>query len=396
MNRIPLFLRWLAGGLIGVAVITGLLVVKGDGQIAPLPSQITASASPSATTVTPSLHHLLLTVTDRKGATLSATLINKSKNRMSTDIVSIDPHIVMDLDTLGMTSLGSTTLESSPDLVQDATAVATGFPIEGTLVMQRLSLAGLVDGVGGIDIVSTGDFVVSPVGDQPIYVFKGKQHLDGTQASYYATFLQDGEVESARMTRMNQVLSATLSALPSDELRLNEIITALGALAKSTVPSQQIAQLFLDLDKASAWKTARRVVIPTTTSDLTANTQLGWLRVKRGASLALAQQITGTTVSDFGIESRVVVMVASAQPEDRLAARDALDGEGLAFVDGGVRKTPKVTALAVSPQLTQVQVAEITKALKLPVSVVSELKVVGNLPADALVTLGTDVLVPNP
>ncbi len=396
MSRVPPILRWLAGGLFGVAIITGLLVIKGDGQIAPLPTQVSTSATPRPTKVVPTLHHLLLTVTDRKGATLSASIVNHSLDGSSTNVVAVDPHIVMDLDTLGMASLGSSTLETSPDLVQDATSVATGFPIDGTLVMQRLSLAGLVDGVGGIDITSAGDFIVTPVGDQPIYVFKGKQHLDGTKASYYATFLQDGETEAARMERMSQVLSATLSAMPTDEQRLNEIITALGALAKSTVPSQEIAQMFLELDKAQALGGVPQHRVPTVASDLTADTSLGWLRVKRGASLTLARTLTGATVSDYGLKPPVVVMVSSSKPEDRLAARDALVGKKLAFVDGGNRKTPAVTTLSVSPRLTQAQVSQIAAALKLPVSVVSELKVVGNLPADALVTLGTDVLVPNP
>ena len=396
MKQLPRVVRWLIGGLGAVALLTGLLVVKGEGQRAQLPPHVTTSASPTATAVPGKrLANLLLTVTDRKGRTLAATIVNRSLDSSHVDIVSVDTDVVVDLDTLGMTNLGSTSLETSPDLVQDAVSVATGFPIEGTLVLQRLSLAGLIDGVGGIDVTSSGDFVVSPIDEQPVYVFAGTQHLDGTQASYYATFLQEGEPESARVARLNTVLSATLSALPKDAKRLKEVITALGALAKSTVPTQDIAGLFLDLNAGQAWKSISQAAIPTVASDLSVEPASGWLRVSRGASLKLARKITGQTVSSVP-DAPVVVMVGSAVPADRLQARSELVGATLAFVDGGTRKARAHSTLAVDPRLTQDQIAQIAKALKLHATVVESLKVKANLPADALVTLGTDILVPNP
>ena len=397
MKQLPRVVRWFIAGLGGVLVLTGLLVIKGEGQRLQVQPDPTASAQPTATAVPGKvLSNLLLTVTDRKGRTLAATIVNRGSSDSHVDLVSIDPNVVVDLDTLGMVNLGATTLESSPDLVQDAVSVATGFPIEGTLVMQRLSLAGLIDGVGGIDVKSAGDFVVSPIGEQPIYVFKGQQHLDGTQASYYATFIQDGEPESARTTRLNAVLSATLSALPKDSQRLGEVITALGALAKSTIPTQSIAGLFLDLNAGKAWNSVTRYAVPTVASDLSKAPEDGWMRVSRAASLALAQMLTGATVSTTGKDAPVVVMVRSGLPADRIAARQALVAAKLSFVDGGSRKVRAHSTLTVSPRLTQIEVADIAKALKLPVDVVANLKVKANLPADALVTLGTDVLVPNP
>ncbi len=397
MNELPRVLRWLVGGLGAVALLTGLLVVKGEGQRAPLPPDVTASATPTTTAVPGKrLSNLLLTITDRKGHTLVSTILNQSPNNAHVDIVSVDPNVVVDLDTLGMTNLGSTSLESSPDLVQDAVSVATGFPIEGTLVMQRLSLAGLIDGVGGIDVVSAGDFVVSPIGEQPVYVFHGAQHLDGTHASYYATFLQDGEPESARTERLNEVVSATLSSLPKDSKRLKEVITALGALAKSTIPTQSIAGLFLDLNAGHSWSSISKFAIPTVPSDLGRYPTSTWLRVSRAASLKIAQKLTGKTVSTSSENSPVVVMVGATLPADRLQARQALLGADLAFVDGGARKTHAHSTFAVDPRLTPAQIAKIAQALKLPASVIAKVKVKENLPADALVTLGTDVLVPNP
>ena len=396
MKQLPRVLRWLVGGLGAVALLTGLLVVKGEGQRTPLPPDVTASATPSSSAVPGKrLSNLLLTVTDRKGHTLVASILNLSADNSHVDIVSVDPRTVVDLDTRGMASLGSTSLETSPDLVQDAVSVATGFPIEGTLVMQRLSLAGLIDGVGGIDVVSAGDYVVSPIGEQPVYVFHGAQHLDGTQASYYATFLQDGEPESARVARLNTVVAATLSSLPKDGKRLKEVITALGALAKSTIPTQSIAGLFLDLNAGNAWKSVSKVAIPTAQSDLEQVPDSAWLRVTRAASLKLAKKIAGQTASDVA-EAPIVVMVGSAEPADRIQARSALTSAGIAFVDGGARKTRTHSALTVDPRLTPTQISEIAQVLKLPANVVARVKVKANLPADALVTLGTDVLVPNP
>ena len=236
---------------------------------------------------------------------------------------------------------------------------------------------------------------MSPIDEQPVYVFAGTQHLDGTQASYYATFLQEGEPESARVARLNTVLSATLSALPKDAKRLKEVITALGALAKATVPTRDIAGLFLDLNEGQAWKSISQTAIPTVASDLSVEPESGWLRVSRGASLKLAREITGQTVSSVP-DAPIVVMVGSAVPADRLQARSELVGASLAFVDGGMRKARAHSTLSVDPRLTQDQIAQIAKALKLPATVVQTFKVKANLPADALVTLGTDVLVPNP
>ena len=397
MKQLPRVVRWFVAGLGGVLVLTGLLVIKGEGQRLQVLPDATASAKPTETAVPgKKLSNLLLAVTDRKGKTLAATIVSRGSSNSHIDLVSIDPNVVVDLDTLGMANLGSTTLESSPNLVQDAVSIATGFPIEGTLVMQRLSLAGLIDGIGGIEVQSAGDFVVSPIGEPPIYVFKGRQHLDGTQASYYATFIQEGEEEIARTKRLNTVLSATLSALPQDSQRLGEVITALGTIARSTIPTPSIADLFLDLNSGNAWKSVSRYSVPTVASDMSEVPTDTWLRVSRRASLALAQKLTGATVSTSDDAAPIVVMVRCKLPADRKDARRALLAADFAFVDGGSSKVRAHSSLWVSQRLTQSQVVAIAQALQLPVDVVTNLKVKANLPADALVTLGTDVTSPNP
>ena len=50
MNRIPSFLKWLISSILAVALLTGIFFLRGDGQAAPLPAELTASptASPSA------------------------------------------------------------------------------------------------------------------------------------------------------------------------------------------------------------------------------------------------------------------------------------------------------------------------------------------------------------
>ena len=397
MNRVPSFLRWLAGGLIGVAVVTGLLVLKGQGQKAPLPASITATASPTSTAVPAlQLQRLLVTVTDKSGHTLTATIINRRSNSTAVDFVNIDSRTVVDLDTLGMASLDSSTSETSANLVQDSITAATGFPIDGTLVLQRLSLAGLIDGVGGIDIVSDGDYVVSPDGVTPVYVYKGQQHLDGTQASYYATFLQFGQTESSRSQHLSQVLSAAFAKLPHTDNRLGEVITALGALARSTVPSDQVAQMMLHINATQGFAAVNTVRVPTVKSDLGSDPTLGWRRVNRKASLALAQALTGETSSSTGAGAPIVVMVTGGTPAQRLAQRDKLVAAQLPFADGGPAKARPVTIFQVSTRLTKEQIAHVAQALALPAAVAAAPQITANLQADAVVTLGTDVFTPNP
>lgn len=261
MNRIPPFLKWLISSILGVALLTGILVIRGDGQATPLPAEITAiptasaTASPTADPAT-DIDNLMIALVDSKQKIVSITVLRQSVDGTKFAIVNIDPATLIVPPGQGFVPISDAGVQGSFDGVDEAISGALGIPIDGSIYLRRLALAGLVDGVGGVTINSENLYRVSEAGEPAQYVRFGSSLLTGGQAAGYAMVKSKFETTDDFMKRTNQVLRAVLENQQGDQARVQEVLSALGSLAQSNVPTQNIARLIVELRAANLWSSA--------------------------------------------------------------------------------------------------------------------------------------------
>ena len=263
MNRIPSFLKWLISSILAVALLTGVFVLRGDGQAAPLPAEVTASPTLSSTAEPATdINNLLIALIDSKQKIVSVTVLKQSSDGTSLAIVNIDPETLIVPPGQGFVPISDAGLQGSFDGVDQAISGALGIPIDGSMYLQRLALAGLVDGVGGVTIDSDNLYRVSESGEAAQYVRPGTELLPGGLAAGYAMVKSNFETTDQFMNRTNQVLRAVFENQQGDEARVDEVLSALGSLAKSNVPTQSIARLIVELRAANLWSGANISRVP--------------------------------------------------------------------------------------------------------------------------------------
>jgi anionic cell wall polymer biosynthesis LytR-Cps2A-Psr (LCP) family protein len=263
VNRIPSFLKWLISSILAVALLTGVFVLRGDGQAAPLPAEVTASPTSSSTAEPATdINSLLIALIDSEQKIVSVTVLKQSSDGTNLAVVNIDPETLIVPPGQGFVPISDAGLQGSFDGVDQAISGALGIPIDGSMYLQRLALAGLVDGVGGITIDSDNLYRVSESGEAAQYVRPGTALLPGGLAAGYAMVKSKFETTDQFMNRTNQVLRAVFENQQGDEARVDEVLSALGSLAKSNVPTQSIARLIVELRAANLWSSANISRVP--------------------------------------------------------------------------------------------------------------------------------------
>jgi anionic cell wall polymer biosynthesis LytR-Cps2A-Psr (LCP) family protein len=263
VNRIPAFLKWLIGSILAIAVLTGVFVVRGDGQAAPLPVEVTAS--PSATPTAPlaaDINNLMIALIDSKQKIVSVTVLRQSPDGTKFAIVNIDPATLIVPPGQGFVPISDAGLQGSFDGVEQAISGALGIPIDGSIYLRRLALEALVDGVGGVTIDSENLYRVSEAGQPAEYVRLGSAPLNGGPAAGYAMVKSKFETTDQFMKRTNQVLRAVFETQQGDDSRVHEVLSALGSLAQSNVPTESIARLLVELRDANLWSSASISRVP--------------------------------------------------------------------------------------------------------------------------------------
>ena len=263
MNRIPSFLKWLISSILAIALLTGVFVIRGDGQAAPLPAELTASPTPSSTSEPASdINNLMILLIDSEQKIVSVTVLRQSEDGKKFAIVNIDPETLIVPPGQGFVPIRDAGLQGSFDGVDQAISGALGIPIDGSMFLQRLALAGLVDGVGGVTIDSENLYRVSESGEAAEYVRPGSALLPGGAAAGYAMVKSEFETTDEFMARTNQVLRAVFESIQGDEARVDEVLSALGSLAKSNVPTASIARLIVELRTDNLWPSANISRVP--------------------------------------------------------------------------------------------------------------------------------------
>lgn len=252
----------------------------------------------------------------------------------------------------------------------------TGVTVDAGWVLDRAATAGLVDAVAGVS-VQVDVPVLGGLDGRTVLVPAGAQRLAGADAVAYATYLAPGELEQARLARLQQLLDGLLERLPAAD---GELAALLGGLGPGSVPDRislaGLADLLAGLaadDQASALQYDTLPVLQVETGAPQAS-----LRVDPEATRVVVDRLLAQSVPPRVREggNRVKVFNGVGTPFLGDRARDQLVAGGLVYVPGG-------NASRFGVVRTQVQIGEATESsLELGARVARALGV----PADAVRT----------
>lgn len=346
------------GGAIGALYWT-------DGESAPTVPAATPSPSPTPTVavVQPTV---LIQASGDSGA--EATLLTSLSPGESPQaiLISLQPDLMVSAP--GADSESVRTTVSSIDTLRAPSAVSAtlGVRVDGSWRLDRKALAGLVDAAGGMTVRNKRVIRVRDgSGDVVLRIKSGRNQLTGAEASWYAVGQVNGQSESGAMARGLEVFKHSLGELPDDVTQVRETLTALGALAPTTIGAQALAEYLVDLGKAL--RSGNAVAYPVPTSSISiGESNYHWVDFNRATpklrkTLPLAQWNTAT-----GLPPRVLVTSGTQQPGLIGSTRVPIERLGYVFVDGRGTATNKTTKSTITVRGIQPWGQTLATALDLP------------------------------
>jgi hypothetical protein len=361
VKRIPLFLKWLAGGLVAIAILTGLLVLKGPGQKQALityPSSLPQiSSSPS---VKP-LHSLLVEVNDEKQRFAGGLLL--IKNDKDVAISFIDPHLAIDLRVLGQFDLRRASHEvTTPELIK-AINVAGGLSIDGAVVLKNVGLAALVDGVGGIKMSVRHPVRVTAPGVTPVqYLPVGAHLIKGELASKFAINSAPVDSPLAKL-RLREVLVKVFDRMSQNAEVNNQLLSALGQSGRSTVSTVDLGSFFKETRGQWSAATIAKIALVPSGNPLHKEWKLFNVGEVKSTLGRTQPQLLWSPQSDLA--AREYRLLVTGQFSSRLSIQSIVSQGNVYFVDSGISKTPKISRLTVTADVPHEVIASLQKSLKL-------------------------------
>ena len=230
-----------AGRVILVAV-GALAIVLGLGVVSLLTSEGVPTPNPSPTQEQVE-QTLLLQVLDGDGYARGNVVIGIEPPGTDplTVLIAMPASVLVpqgdDSVTLGVTP-------QSADTLAAVTAIEQGFGlrIDAGLTLDRLAFAGLVDGVDGVWVELDRPVLLPAIGEEERLrvLGPGWVKLDGIAAADYAVLRIPGESETDRVERFLGLLEDALERLPRTDDQVRQLLTSLGSLAQSTVPTDDL------------------------------------------------------------------------------------------------------------------------------------------------------------
>jgi len=337
VNRIPSFLKWLVINVLALAILTSVFYFRGQQQ------EIANNLELDTKT---QINSLLIQLADDDRTSRAFVLLIK-ENDTELVAINISPKIAIQFGEAGLMSAEQAGTQVSPEVISDAIATATGIRIDGTITLQRLAIAGLVDSVDGVEVNAKAGLLVSGPDEDPLYVPPGQQRLDGQHAAGYAMFQQFIEDESALFSRTNEVIRAIFNNVPIESGALDETLASLGSLARSDISTQDISDFFLSLNRLNLWPAANYQTIETQLSELELMPETDWLEVKQPETYSLLAKLVPNTLLQSD-QSPVRFEVLSEFSIDRAVVASEISELNLRFIDGGRIDSPPITQIKVS------------------------------------------------
>ncbi|MGA0011395.1 MAG: hypothetical protein ACO3ID_11560 [Candidatus Nanopelagicales bacterium] len=247
-----------------VVAVGALVIVLGLGLVSIVRSEGVPAPEPSPTSA-PAEETLLLQVLDGDGYAVGNVVvgIEPPLTESFTVMLAVPASLLVtqgdDSVTLGSTPSAADTLAGVRAIEQ-----GLGIRVDAGLTLDRLAFAGLVDAVDGIWVKLDRPILLPAIGDDDRRrVFgPGWVKMDGIAAADYAVLRLPGESEQDQVDRFMGVLTEALERLPRGEDTMRQLLTSLGSLAASTVPTEDLVPFLIAVREDIAFARLAQETLP--------------------------------------------------------------------------------------------------------------------------------------
>jgi anionic cell wall polymer biosynthesis LytR-Cps2A-Psr (LCP) family protein len=230
-----------AVGALAIVLGLGLIaIVRSDGAPAPQP---TPTAAPVEET-------LLLQVLDGEGYAVGNVVmgIEPPESEPLTIMLAVPASLLVPQ---GDDSVTMGTTPQSADTLAGITAIEDqlGVRVDAGLTLDRLAFAGLVDAVDGVWVELDRPILLPAIGEESRFrvLGPGWVKMDGIAAADFAVQRLPGESEQQQIDRFLGVLVDAFERLPWTQDRMRQLLTSLGSLAQSTVPTEDLVPFLMSV-----------------------------------------------------------------------------------------------------------------------------------------------------
>lgn len=328
---------------------------------------------------------LLFQVKAADGTAISSALLADDPKTGNGAIILIQPQVLANVPGIGSGEFGRALLTGGVNGSRNALSDLMGVIIDGSWVVDGTTFARLVDWVGGVNV--NVDVVVQK--GRTILLNPGQQRLDGASALTFATYLAAGEQEQVRLTRLQAVLDAVITALPKDTTSL---IGSLGRSSVTTQPAAAVAAVLTGLAKDDKADNLQYQSLPVTKVDIDERQRF---RIDPDADRQLVDNLLAQSIPPGARKSgnRVLVLNGVGTPGLADKVRAKLVPAGFVFVGQRNAQTFGFAhTIVLVPDATEAAVAigqQVARALGVPASSVQTTDEIGTI-ADVVVIVGAD------
>lgn len=339
---------------------------------------------------------MLLSITGPDGtATETALLAHDDRTHHGVELL-IPGRVLTEVCGFGNQQLGQVlALPNGQELSRTTVSnLLGGVTVDGSWVMSPAQLSKLVDAVGGITVnVDTDIIQQRPDGSRVLVVSRGRQHLDGSRAVTYATYLRSGEDALANLVRLQNVLDGLEAALPRSASAVAQIVRSLGAGASSSLGADRLGALLVGLAADARTDNMLPTALPVIKIDSGSAQASYRVDTQQTATFVDANLSASLPASARTAKKRVFVQNGVGTPGLAVTACSRLVDAGFAFAGSGNATsfgyvTSKVLVFDHSVASAELG-NSVARALRLPESDV-EVSGTGQNVADVIVILGKD------
>jgi hypothetical protein len=247
-----------------LVAVGALVIVLGLGFVALVRSEGLPTPAPTPTDLQVE-ETLLLQVLDADGYARGNVVIGIEPP--ATDPLTVFLAVPASLlVTQGDDSVTLGTTPQSADTLAGVKAIedSLGLRVDAGLTLDRLAFAGLVDAVDGVWVELTRPILLPAIGDETRLrvLGPGWVKMDGIAAADYAVLRIPGESETDRIDRFLGVLQDTIERMPRTNDQMRQLLTSLGSLAQSTVPTEELVPFLKSVRSDVNFGDVRTEILP--------------------------------------------------------------------------------------------------------------------------------------
>jgi hypothetical protein len=247
-----------------LVAVGALVIVLGLGFVALVRSEGLPTPAPTPTDLQVE-ETLLLQVLDADGYARGNVVIGIEPP--ATDPLTVFLAVPASLlVTQGDDSVTLGTTPQSADTLAGVKAIedSLGLRVDAGLTLDRLAFAGLVDAVDGVWVELTRPILLPAIGEETRLrvLGPGWVKMDGIAAADYAVLRIPGESETDRIDRFLGVLQDTIERMPRTNDQMRQLLTSLGSLAQSTVPTEELVPFLKSVRSDVNFGDVRTEILP--------------------------------------------------------------------------------------------------------------------------------------